>query len=240
MHRDAWRCIVASFFWFHMMNLAQQAKHDLHWRILSGQLRPGQVVTVRSAASLLDIGITPARDALMALRQEGLVEVHASGTVVREWTTQEMRAHYQLRFAVERVALRWAAENMSPALHRKLILLCDLQEEFSRAGEHEKRTDTDMEFHGSLIGAAHNKEVTRVAGFLRSLGPILPGMAQRYSLKESLQAVAEHREIANSLLAGEVASATHVLDRHLKSPLARLSESSVGELAVVSAAAGVA
>ena len=230
----------SEFLGLYIMNLAQQAKQDLHWRILSGQLRPGQVVTVRSAASLLDIGITPARDALMALRQEGLVEVRASGTVVREWTTEEMRAHYQLRLAIEKVALHWAAENMSSALHRKLMRLCDLQEEFSRKGEHQKRTDTDREFHASLIGAAHNKEVTRVAGFLKSLGPILPGTAQRYSLAESLATVEEHRQIVNFLLDGEADLAAEVLERHLTSPLARIAESSVGKAAGALVSVGVA
>lgn len=197
------------------MNVAAKAKNDLMWRIQSGELSPGASITVRSVAELLGVGITPARDALMSLKQEGLVDVQATGTVVRKWTEEEMQAHYQLRLAVEKVALIWAAEHMSPAVHRKLMDLCDLQEEFTRNGDHAKRTDTDREFHAALINAAHNREVTRLAGFLKSLGPILPGNVRRYSLEESLRVVAEHREIARSLLAGEVATATEVLENHL-------------------------
>lgn len=212
------------------VNVAEQAKHNLKWRIQSGELRPGASLTVRSVAELLGIGNTPARDALISLQQEGLVEMQATGTRVRKWTIEEMRAHYQLRLATQKVVIIWAAEHMSPAIHRKLIHLCDLQEEYTRSCEYEKRTEVDAEFHSALIAAAHNKEVRRVAEPLRSLGPILPGRAQRYSLDEGLAAVGEHREIADALLAGRVDAATQLLEKHLETPLARLSEFSENDV----------
>jgi len=216
------------------VNVAERAKHDLQWRILCGELQPGELITVRSAAKLLGIGMTPARDALMSLRHEGLVEMRTKGTVVRQWTIEETRAHYQLRLAVERVALNWAAENMSPALHRKLIGLCERQEEFTRKRDHEGRIQTDMEFHALLVEAAHNKELTRVARGLRSLGPIVPNRG----IEEGLTCTAEHREIVRFLLAGDVASATEALERHLDRPLTYLSESRVARMGGISSVRG--
>jgi DNA-binding GntR family transcriptional regulator len=198
---------------------------------MSGALHPGREITVRSVAALLGIGVTPARDALLTLCHEGLVEVHPRGTVVRTWTQEEMRAHYQLRLGVERQALQWAADHMSPALHRQLIGLCDLQEEMTRRGESQRRIEADRRFHELLISAAHNKEIARIAGLLRSLGPMVPTTDQ-YPLEELLLVVQDHRDIANALLAGQVDLASGVLEQHLERPLTHLQKCCVGEMAV--------
>ena len=202
------------------MNVAEQAREDLRWRIVSGELKQNDTVSVRFVANLLGIGVTPARDALMGLHQEGLVEVRPTGTVVREWTPEEIRVHYQIRLAFEKVALAWAMDNMSPALHRKLVGLCDAQEAFTRQGDYRNRIRVDMEFHSALIAAGNNKEIVRAAGFLRSLGPMAPNEEFFNSMEEGLAIVAEHREILSALEGGDVVAATVVLQKHLEHPVA--------------------
>ena len=202
------------------MNVAEQAREDLRWRIVSGEFKQNDTVSVRFVANLLGIGMTPARDALMTLHQEGLVEMRSTGTVVREWTPKEIRAHYQIRLAFEKVALAWVADHMSSALHRNLVRLCDMQEAFIREGDHRSRFRADREFHSALFTATHNKEIVRTSAFLRSLGPMAPNEEFFNSMEEGLAIVAEHREILSALEGGDVVAATVVLQKHLEHPVA--------------------
>ena len=188
-------------------------------RILTRELRPGDAISVRSVASELGVGITPARDALLALRHEGLIEVKPNvGSVVRMLTPGEIKARYELRLAIETVALRWAAENMTPAARRRLLELCDEQEALTRAGDHQARFDRDMKFHRLLIGTGGNREISRAAKHLRILESTYP-MGVGRPTEQLLSFIDEHRQIVGHLSKGEVDKAQAVLDTHLTRPV---------------------
>jgi len=200
-------------------SLSTRVKRELTRQILAGELRPGSVVSVRSVSADLGVGLTPTRDALLALRQEGLIEVRPNvGSVVRLLTADEIKARYELRLAIESIALRWAVKHITPTVHRRLLELCDEQERMARRGDHQSRFEADMKYHRLLVATAANQEISRAARHLRILESTYP-MGVGHSLEQLLANIEEHRRIADLLLEGRIADAEAILKTHLSRPV---------------------
>jgi GntR family transcriptional regulator of vanillate catabolism len=94
-----------------------KATFGLRGLITSGQLRPGERVSEQSIASRLAVSRTPARSALMQLKQEGLLEeLPSGGFVVSEFTEADVFDAIEVRGTLEGLAARFAAERgVSPS-----------------------------------------------------------------------------------------------------------------------------
>jgi GntR family transcriptional regulator of vanillate catabolism len=94
-----------------------KATFGLRGLITSGQLRPGERVSEQSIADRLGVSRTPARSALMQLKQEGLLEeLPSGGFVVSEFTEADVFDAIEVRGTLEGLAARFAAERgVSPA-----------------------------------------------------------------------------------------------------------------------------
>jgi len=198
--------------------LAARVKSELLRRIVSGELKPGSRVSVRTVSAELGVGVTPTRDALLALRHEGLIEVVPHhGNVVRQLTPAEVKARYALRLALERVAFRWAVGKITPTIHQALHRLCDEMERFVRENDQVGRLDANMKFHRLIFAAAQNGEISRAAE-----SPVLHAaypMGVGFSEEDLLAHIDEHRRMADLLVAGNLAEAEAVLEEHLTRPV---------------------
>jgi GntR family transcriptional regulator of vanillate catabolism len=94
-----------------------KATFGLRGLITSGQLRPGERVSEQSLAGRLGVSRTPARAALMQLKQEGLLEeLPSGGFVVSEFTEADVFDAIEVRGTLEGLAARFAAERgVAPA-----------------------------------------------------------------------------------------------------------------------------
>lgn len=78
--------------------------------ILSGRLEPGQRVTLQGLATQLGMSLTPVREALALLANQGLVHQQSNRyTVVTEYTRESAEEIYRLRLALEPLAAELAA-----------------------------------------------------------------------------------------------------------------------------------
>jgi DNA-binding GntR family transcriptional regulator len=84
--------------------------HELRRAILEGRLEPGDVLREEQLARELGTSRTPVREALIELRNEGLVEATATRrAIVRAYDADELRDIYELRAALEAHAAGIAA-----------------------------------------------------------------------------------------------------------------------------------
>ncbi len=95
-----------------------KATFGLRGLITSGMLRPGERVSELMIAGRLGVSRTPARAALMQLKQEGLVEeLPSGGFVVREFAEADVFDAIEVRGTLEGLAARFAAERgASPSM----------------------------------------------------------------------------------------------------------------------------
>ena len=153
-----------------------KATLGLRGLITSGQLRPGERVTEQLIASRLSVSRTPARAALMQLRQEGLLEELASGGfVVSEFTETEIFDAIEVRGTLEGLAARFAAERGVPPsllteMEQCLIQLDKIVPQLKTSAKSMgKFIHHNDRFHDLLIAAGKSAMIERSLGSVMGL-----------------------------------------------------------------------
>ena len=134
--------------------------------IIIGRLKPGERLDVEELALQFDTSVTPVRDALQMLNQEGLVMIRPrSGYFVARMTLKELRDMLELRkilelAAVERAALRVTESEVTQLRSVHAGYTGDDDESYDRY------TDENRRFHYLIARASGNQELAEMIGHL--------------------------------------------------------------------------
>jgi DNA-binding GntR family transcriptional regulator len=102
-------------------------EHELAYRrlrdmILSGELEPGQAVTIQGLITTLGAGMTPVREAIRRLTAEGGLEFQGNRRVsVPVLDLHQINQLAQARLALEPQIAAWAAERITPDEINRLV-----------------------------------------------------------------------------------------------------------------------
>lgn len=199
-----------------MMRASDRAYATLLDEIQSGTLAPGAVLGEVEQAERLGVSRTPMREALSRLASDGLVEQQSPRvTVVTDINTDDIRALFEVRRALEESAARLAAERGDSAAFRKLAVdfaLVNTQE------DPDGYYELIGEFDSEIDAAVENDYLTA------ALRPVRTNLVRVRRLARDNPdrlgaSVIEHRLIATAIADGDkdlAASATHV---HLNNAL---------------------
>ena len=168
--------------------------------ILSGKLQPNEKLNTNQISKRLGVSRTPIREALNRLISIGLVEtVPHRGIYIKEFSIEEIINLYYIRAALDGIAARLAAANLSDQDKEQLLQFCDEMEEQFHLGNFQKFLEINLQFHEIIYKATRSSQLQdllfqyyNLSEQYRSLGLELPG---RYD-----QICVEHRNIANALL----------------------------------------
>ncbi|ETA51638.2 hypothetical protein P279_13005 [Rhodobacteraceae bacterium PD-2] len=196
---------------------------DLRARILHFDLAPDRVLSRADLAAEYGVSLTPIREALQALEQDGLVRIRPqSGTVVTRIDQSELEQAHFLRVAAETEVVRRLAEDPDPALLRRVRSLLSLQEVL--VGDTEQMdmfSELDRSFHRTLFEAAgvekiHHMVARRMGHLMRCQRLELPERGKMQSI------VAAHRAVVEAIAAGDCDAATAAMRSHLAGTITRL------------------
>src|SRR5919199_3735940 len=144
---------------------AQQIAEMLRTRIELGLMVPGQRLSQRDVAELFSTSTTPVREAFQALVAEGFIRVDPNrGAVVSRPTPVQVREIYEIRKALEALAVRKAVENLTESDH---LSLARLIREMRSAGGSAERVARNREFHALLYDAARMPRLSELIAQLR-------------------------------------------------------------------------
>lgn len=200
-----------------------QRVHDhLRDEILSGRLTPGAELSEVALAESLGVSRGPIREALGRLAAEGLVTVRPRrGAVVRALSSDEFMEAYQVREALETMAVRLAVPKLAPqdiaALERSISEMTACGE----AGDVSGFFEANSAFHEVFFRAAGNR---MLAGIYRQLrGQIDLHRPRSLELRGDLRrSIAEHKAIVRAAKAGDVERAVRLVSEHIRVPQIRL------------------
>ena len=95
-----------------MPSAKQKVAAELRKAILSRKIQEGEVLSLESIATQLNVSITPVREAFQILNRDGLIKLRQNkGAIVLGVTDKYIRDHYQLRAILESSCVRLACEN---------------------------------------------------------------------------------------------------------------------------------
>lgn len=166
----------------------------LRGAILSGAIAPGDPLRIDELAGQLALSRTPVREALVRLRDEGLVETRPrSGTRVSPLRLDEARQALAVISAMHELAVRSAVARLA---ERDLAQLAETARRFEEAvkvGDHQRAIDADDEFHGVFVTVADNGPLRET--IVRFMPLLRRAEALRFGTLPGRRSIAAHKRI---------------------------------------------
>lgn len=168
------------------------------------------------AAEHLNVSRSVVREALMRLRDQGLVEKEPySQWLAGPLTAQSVIDDYELRSLLEPQALRQRAPELSRDLLQDMLERIALAQQSQGGAERALIERIEHDLHVECLTGLRNQKMAALIRQYQSqmnIGRILHG-ALRRSLDESM--LDEHRRVIEALLVGQTSAAVEALSQHL-------------------------
>jgi DNA-binding GntR family transcriptional regulator len=156
----------------------------------------------------------PARDALLALEEQGLLVSTAHGRCVLQPTERDIRELYQVRTSLERLAAQLAARNTSEQHRAELQAELDEMERASVEADTQRFTESDLRFHALMWRQADNNHL--IAALTRLIGPMYLFIGFNVTHFSWVDTLELHRDLVRRLSNGDEDGAAENIERHLK------------------------
>lgn len=194
-----------------MPSAKEKVAAELRKAILSRQMKEGEILSLDSVASQLNVSAMPVREAFQILARDGLIQLRKNkGAVVLGITETYIREHYQLRAILESATAKLAAEPGTD-----IAEIEDVYQESCEAlesGEAQKYTDLNRAFHNEIWSAAGNGKMKKMISELwngLSMGSMVSeGDYAKVSIKE-------HGRILKALQAHDAEAAEKEMYAHI-------------------------
>ncbi len=183
-------------------------------RLLSQELEPGTKLREEDLADQLGVSRTPVREAINKLEREGLVEIIPRyGTFVANISSKDVEEIYQIREALEFLAMRLALPRFSKD---KLFELARIHKECEASlekGNFDPFIGIDTTFHDFLVKLSKNKRLIRLMSNLNN--QIRLGRLESFSVPgRAKKALNEHQKIIEAMLEGNAEEVEGLLRQH--------------------------
>jgi DNA-binding GntR family transcriptional regulator len=142
----------------HRQTLAEQVYRSIRQSLITGDVVPGQVVTVRAFAERLGTSPMPVREALRRLVAERAFEPLPNGSLRVRLMTEEQRQHArEIRALLEGVAVARAADRVSAEELDEARRLNGAMRDAMRRGDIKAASLANQEFHFQIYRAARSE-----------------------------------------------------------------------------------
>ncbi len=215
------------------MTLWQRVYDFLREEILAERLQPGAELQEVALSEELGVSRGPIREAIGRLAAEGLVTVRPRrGAVVRSLSKDEFLELYQVREALEMMAVRLAVPKLAAEDIAELEQLIAAMNGHAERDEVADFFEANMAFHARLFEASGNARLQELYGQL--VGQMGRYRMRSLTLRGNLQrSVAEHGAILRAAKRGDADRAAHLMSEHIRVPQRRLQALTEEELAPV-------
>jgi DNA-binding GntR family transcriptional regulator len=196
-------------------NQADAAYEQLKRLILDGTLPAGAQMLEQEAAARLSMSRTPVREAMVRLRQEGMVEIRPRhGMRVLPVSARDMAEIYEVLTALEGTAAETVARKGIAA--RPLAALRAAVADMGKAltaGDLVRWAEADERFHTQLVQLSGNTRLIQMVGQLWDQAH----RARMLTLKlrpTPTNSVLEHAALVDAIAAGDPLEARRIHEEH--------------------------
>ena len=181
-------------------SLAHQAYTALRKDILTCELDPGSTIAQSQLVKRYDFSLTPVREALKRLEQEGYVQsIPRFGYLITPITLKDVEDLYDLRLILEQSAVRMAIQRASDEQLAQIQQKATFTYKFKNRLSYLQFLEHNISFHVSIALASGNRKLAEM------LANVLNEMTRIFNLGLDLRDSAEEMRNEHIVLAAALA-----------------------------------
>jgi DNA-binding GntR family transcriptional regulator len=181
--------------------------------IFSGVYPPGARLVQGEIAERFGTSVTPVREAMRDLANDGLIEVHPQrAATVRDVDLDEAVEINEMRLVLEPLAARRAAERITDA---ELAALRRSEQDMEAAPDHATWLELNRRFHLEVITYARSPRLGEVLRNLRQISSFYLAALVRAQGGDREKSAREHRELLDAFAQRDGERAAQIMLRHL-------------------------
>lgn len=194
---------------------ASLVQDDLRRAILAMEIRPGAPLAEKELTARYGVSRTPVREALIRLKEEGLVEIFPqAGTFVARIPTGAIPEAVFIRQALECATVELLAKIATPETIARFEAIIARQQEAFDGGEQETFHLADEAFHEALADAAGYPGIWKIAQAAKSQIDRCRRMTLPVPGRMAM-VIREHRSILDAVREGRSSEAAAAMRTHL-------------------------
>jgi len=206
---------------FQPRTAAEAVAAQLRSAIQRGELTPGEPLRQNDVARRLGVSTTPVREAFAMLQADGLVQIDRyRGAVVFRPTPEDLREAYEIREALESIAIAKAAPLLSEERYEGLD---SMLAEMRKTKDAERWMELNDLFHLGIYKAANSPRLLAVIASQRDACAQYIRLdieaPSRRRLKDQ-----QHQEILDACRAHDIERAQQALRRHLRDSMQEMED----------------
>ncbi len=197
-------------------SLTEEIAAIIRERILDGTYAIGEKIPEAPLSNELRVSRTPIRHAFQQLAQEGLVEMIPNrGTFARGFTKRDVQDIYEVRKALEALAMEWAVERIGEEELQTLREIVDQMEFYTLKQNYQRVMEANREFHETIYRASRSRFLSHI---LKSYQEYVQ-QARKKTVQEPeyLESILEeHKKILRALEEKDGKAAMRLVNQHLE------------------------
>ena len=195
----------------------EMVRDTLRHAILSSRLPAGTRLVQADIAAQLKVSTTPVREALRDLASDELIRFHPHrGAVVHELDMDELVEIYEIRKALEPLAIKLAATRITAA---QLSEATALQRRMEAEADRGAWVELNREFHAVLGSAARSPRLASFVKTAQDIAALYVAHSVQVDPTRMREGNSDHRRLLAALKARDGDRAATVMLRHLDSTL---------------------
>jgi DNA-binding GntR family transcriptional regulator len=195
-------------------SLPESVAEQMMEAIVSGRLKPGERLVEQKLAALFGIGQPTVREALKQLEYQGLVrKLPNRATYVTELSASDVEKIFEVRMALETLAIEKAAANLTPNALVELREHLAAMEKAARATDLPAFHQSDLAFHRVIWDLSGNEHLS--AALDRIAFSLFAFVLLKYREEKTgyAAAVTQHRQIMDGLATQDPAKASRIFQQ---------------------------
>jgi len=196
-------------------SLTDKAHQQIKEWILRYHLKPGARLHVSDLAHALHMSQTPVREALSMLEKERLIEREPQkGYRVGALSMQKIEDLYDLRIALEVLAVRQAAKRMSAAARKRLSAILSEFGRFLKSDRKQRILQRGQDFHVVILEASGNSSLAEIGRAILDRIWVIQNI-NLLTTDHLSEAHPQHLKILEALERGDAKKAAILMEKHL-------------------------
>ncbi|MCD6363317.1 MAG: GntR family transcriptional regulator [Synergistetes bacterium] len=201
--------------------LADKIYEKLKEEIISRKRKVGEKLVERDLAQAFKVSITPVRDALRKLEDEGLVVKSGKLRSVRGISAKELNDYYEVRFLLEPKAAEKTAGNLSEEQKKEMESLLAKMKEAAQKGDYNALDLLNRRFDEIIYEACGNNYLKQVLQEILAITLPYREIASRIPERTNIM-IEEHHAIYEAIKSGNGRKAAELVENHIRSSANRV------------------